>query len=299
VEHIFPASWINANFDIWIGHSEDVVAWERLRDAREFYGRSKESHAKAVPGAPTEQQLAAAYESVLAAEGSDWCWWYGPEHSSTDDAEFDALYRKHLTEIYLQLGAEAPDKLAEPIKRRPERAVVVPPSAYLEVRVDGRETSYFEWLGAGLYAADRRGSSMHGRSYFLKELRYGFSDQFLYVRVDTFPEMLGRLGDCEFRITVRAEEELRVIVCVEEGRLAGYQVESNDTPLLGPEELVAAALDKILEVAIARDLFKLHGQTSLALGVTLWQGGLPVDVLPAESWLEVKLGAEAFSWSQD
>src|SRR5437764_12038384 len=27
---IFPASWINANFDVWIGHSEDVQAWDYL-----------------------------------------------------------------------------------------------------------------------------------------------------------------------------------------------------------------------------------------------------------------------------
>src|SRR3981189_3151146 len=27
---IFPGSWINANFDVWIGHSEDVQAWDYL-----------------------------------------------------------------------------------------------------------------------------------------------------------------------------------------------------------------------------------------------------------------------------
>ncbi len=299
VESIFPGSWINANFDVWIGHREDVAAWELLRDAREFYARAEQGRAKGLPGAPSAQQLAAAYESVLAAEGSDWCWWYGPEHSSANDAEFDALYRKHLTEIYLQLGADAPDELAEPIKRQPERAVVAPPSTYLSVRVDGRETSYFEWLGAGLYSADRRSTAMHGRSYFLHELRYGFDEQFLYVRVDTFPEMLARLRDCEFRVTLRANEELRVVVRLEEGRLAGYLVESKDICLLGPDELLAVAFDKILEVAAARRLFSLGGRSSFALGVALWQGGLPVDVLPAEGWLEVKLGAEAFSWSAD
>src|ERR1700674_2112522 len=30
---IFPASWINANFDVWIGSAEDVAAWELLWDA--------------------------------------------------------------------------------------------------------------------------------------------------------------------------------------------------------------------------------------------------------------------------
>ena len=38
------------------------------------------------------------------AEGSDWCWWYGPEHSTANDEEFDMLYRKHLSNIYRLLG---------------------------------------------------------------------------------------------------------------------------------------------------------------------------------------------------
>src|SRR5713226_4062124 len=40
---IFPASWINANFDVWIGHSEDIAAWELLWDAREAYARAFEA----------------------------------------------------------------------------------------------------------------------------------------------------------------------------------------------------------------------------------------------------------------
>jgi alpha-amylase/alpha-mannosidase (GH57 family) len=297
VEHIFPASWISANFDVWIGHSEDVTAWDLLREAREFYGAAVARRARGAANAPTEQQIAAAYESVLAAEGSDWCWWFGPEHSSANDAEFDALYRKHLSEIYIALGAEAPDALAEPIKRKPEHAVVAVPSAYLRVQVDGRETSYFEWLGAGFYSADRRSGAMHGRAYFLHDLRYGFSEQFFYVRVDPFPDALAELRDCEFRVTVRAAEELRVVARIEEGNLAGYLMESKHVCLLGPDEMVVVAFGKILEVAIAKEMFALEGRASLALGVALWQGGLPVDVLPAEGWLEVKLGDESFGWT--
>jgi hypothetical protein len=30
--------------------------------------------------------------------------------------------------------------------------------------------------------------------------------------------------------------------------------------------------------------------------VALWHGGLPVDVLPAEGFLEVALGDEHYSW---
>src|SRR2546422_3293981 len=244
VKGIFPASWINANFDIWIGHAEDVTAWNLLREAREFYAEVKRSREKGSANAPNQQQLSAAYESLLAAEGSDWCWWYGPENSSVNDAEFDAIYRKHLTEVYIALGASAPDALAEPIKRRPERAAVAAPSGYLQVNVDGRETSYFEWLGAGLYSANRRSGAMHGRSFFLHELRYGFDEKFLYVRVDVFKDAMAGLRDCEFRVTLRAGEEVRVVARLEEGGEAGQLLESKDVCLLGPDEMVSVAFVK-------------------------------------------------------
>ena len=83
---IFPASWINANFDVWIGSGEDVVAWEHLHRARDFYSQQADNAAKGFPKAPTSKQLAASYDAILAAEGSDWCWWYGPEHSSANEA---------------------------------------------------------------------------------------------------------------------------------------------------------------------------------------------------------------------
>ncbi len=294
---IFPASWINANFDVWIGSGEDVMAWDHLRRARDFYAQQAESAAKGFPRAPTPEQLAAAYEALLGAEGSDWCWWYGPEHSSVNDAEFDAFYRKLLTEVYLALGAEAPDVLAEPIKRQPERALILPPSAYLKVNVDGRESTYFEWMGAGLYSADRRSSSMHGRLRLLHELRYGFDDKRFHLRVDVFAETLAELRDAEFRITIRTEQELRVVVRLEEGRVSGYLVESRDLCLLGPDEVVKVACDKILEVSVAKEMFMLGDRKSILLGVAIWEGGLPVDLLPAEGMLEIQLGSEHFGWS--
>src|ERR1700736_3771008 len=222
ISGIFPASWINANFDVWIGHAEDVAAWELLWDARQAYGRAAEARKQDRHGAPTETALGAAYESLLAAEGSDWAWWFGPEHSTANDAEFDALYRKHLTGIYLALGQVAPEELAKPIKRRPEHALQMAPTAYLKTIVDGRDTSYFEWLGAGLYSPERRGGAMHGRIFHLRERRYGFEEDRFSVRVDPFLEALCEMEDPEFRITIGSAEELTVVVKLERGRLREF-----------------------------------------------------------------------------
>ncbi len=293
---IFPASWISANFDIWIGDREDVAGWQLLGEARKFYAEQAELRTLGAKEAPGQKQLDAAYEALLAAEGSDWFWWYGPEHSSSNDAEFDAMFRKQLTTVYRALGREAPDELAEPIKRLAEPAVVAAPQDFLRVRVDGRESSYFEWLGAGLYSADRHGGSMHGRTPVLHELRYGFDEEKLYVRLDVFPEAAPNLRDAEFRVTVQGDQELRIIAWIENGDLTGYRAETHDLCLLGPDPLIEVAYGKILEIAVARELIVKAPRESIRLGATLWEGGLPVDVLPPSGWTEVRLGAENFSW---
>jgi alpha-amylase/alpha-mannosidase (GH57 family) len=293
---IFPASWINANFDVWIGHSEDITAWELLWDAREAYARAEEAHKKGRPSAPAETALKEAHESLLAAEGSDWCWWFGPEHSTFNDAEFDALYRKHLTGVYLALGQVAPEELAKPIKRRPEHAVQLAPTGFLRVKVDGRDSSYFEWLGAGLYSPERRGGSMHGRVFYLHELRYGFEDDRFCVRIDTFAETMSELEDPEFRITLGGAEEITIVVKLDGSHIQEFAVEKERVCLLNPKSVAEAAFERILEVAVRRNQLNLKGQSRLRLGVALWHGGLPVDVLPAEGFLDVQLGEDNSAW---
>jgi alpha-amylase/alpha-mannosidase (GH57 family) len=293
---IFPASWISANFDVWIGHSEDVAAWELLWDAREAYGKAADAQKQGRDGAPTETALKEAMESLLAAEGSDWCWWFGPEHSTANDAEFDALYRKHLTAVYLALGQVAPQELAKPIKRQPEHALQLAPTSFLKIAVDGRDTSYFEWLGAGLYSPERRGGAMHGRTFYLHELRYGFEEDRFCVRVDPFLDLLGELEDCEFRITIGTAEEINIVVKLMRGHLQEFAVEKGRLCLLNPKSVAEASFDRILEVSIHRSELSLKGQTKLRLGVALWHCGLPVDVLPAEGYLEVQLGEDHSAW---
>jgi len=294
LEGIFPASWISANFDVWIGHGEDVRAWDLLRDARETYERAlqRAEGSNAIP----RERLASAYEALLVAEGSDWCWWFGPEHGSSNDAEFDQLYRKHLTEVYTELGESVPDALALPIKRAAERGQREPATSYLDVTVDGRETSYFEWMGAGMYSTDQRSGTMHGRSYVLGNLYYGFAPQRFYIRVDAVADAMSDIHDFQMRLTLWDSRETRITLRVADRKVAQCVVEQEGACLLHPAPVVSAAYGKILEVSLARELFDLKNRRELLLSVALWEGGLPLDVLPVEGLLQVPLGEDNYAW---
>jgi len=176
LDGIFPGSWINANFDVWIGADEDNLAWEYLLKARCAY-----DDAKNVP----EESRKLAYEELLIAEGSDWNWWYGPEHGSENRPEFDQLYRDHLKNVYRALGQEIPAELSRPIlKGFGEGEHQEAPVNSIHPVMDGEVTSHFEWLGAGRYRPDPRSGAMHGGSAGAQEMFYGWDDANLYVRLD-------------------------------------------------------------------------------------------------------------------
>ncbi|HLH41042.1 MAG TPA: glycoside hydrolase family 57 protein [Bryobacteraceae bacterium] len=175
LDWIFPGSWINANFDIWIGAEEDNRAWELLLEAR---------HAYAGAGHVSDEMRRLAYEELLIAEGSDWNWWYGPEHSSDNRPEFDQLYRDHLSNVYRALGLEPPEALARPILKSQEGEFHSPPANPIHPVLDGEVTSFFEWLGAGEYRPDPRGGAMHGGGAPVRAMFYGADGRDLFVRID-------------------------------------------------------------------------------------------------------------------
>ena len=290
--HVVPGSWINANFDVWIGADEDNRAWDLLAEARDFFAENSLK-----PGMDA-RQIELARQEVWIAEGSDWCWWYGPEHSSAHDEEFDLLYRKHLSNVYRMLRASPPDELAVPIKRPKARALMVPPSGRIEPRVDGEVTNYFEWLGAGLYLPDFRSGSMHGAAAFIDALYYGYSDRALYLRVDPSAAFLKEHSEFEIRVNVNGENRVRLHAPVREGKLGAVEFARGDRPfekLLAGGEL-QVALARIFECRLDYALLGLKPHERIGLQVSLWINELPVQVIPQEGWLMLELTEDFLAW---
>jgi alpha-amylase/alpha-mannosidase (GH57 family) len=151
--HIFPGSWINANFDIWIGAEEDNTSWRLLLDAREAVDQAERA---------TPAQKREAMEEIMIAEGSDWNWWYGPEHESANAIEFDQLYREHLSNVYRSLGIPTPPELSRPI-----------------LQSAGDQSNV-----GGIYKVDQRSGSMHGKRPLVKEVHYGIDAGAIALRID-------------------------------------------------------------------------------------------------------------------
>ncbi len=176
IKHIEPGSWINGNFDIWIGHEEDNKAWDLLHEARESFER--------ISAKLPAKRRAQAFREITISEGSDWCWWYGDEHKSSQAAEFDELFRYHLKQVYSILRIDAPPQLDEPIKRRVEQLNYRQPARSISPKV-GVERVAAGWKNAGFIGQEQLTGAMQKAGLQIKRVSFGNDRTSIYLMIET------------------------------------------------------------------------------------------------------------------
>lgn len=180
IPRLFAGSWINHDFGIWIGHREDNLSWDYLNEVRDMVAANIEINRDRL--AP--EQIATAWKEIYIAEGSDWNWWYGDDHTSGIDEEFDQLYRDHLMTACQALGMQPPSFLYIPIKTKGVPGHATEPKSFIHPTIDGRNTTYYEWFAAGVYDPSLGGGSMHQAQYLIRRVHYGFDADNFYFRFD-------------------------------------------------------------------------------------------------------------------
>ncbi len=287
IENLFAGSWISHNFAIWIGHSEDREAWDLLHQTRQFLVRAEQE------GTLPATEYVRAWEEIYIAEGSDWCWWYGDDHSSSLDALFDQLFRKHLQNVYAILQVPPPSQLNRPISHGQQRILHTSPRGFLDVLVDGRR-SYFEWLNAGLYVAgSERGTMAMVTAGVIKEIHFGFDLERLMIRCDT---------------ATRASEDLRHVAELRIGFVepCGYVIRIwhpgradarpelfKDNQLI-PDARISYAAEQIVELTVHFADLKVLPNAPLQWYVEVLSDKQSLDRAPREGVMEMTVPSADF-----
>jgi alpha-amylase/alpha-mannosidase (GH57 family) len=267
---LHSGSWIDSDYHIWIGHPEKNRGWELLARARRAL---VEAH-------KTPAEFPEAWESLYAAEGSDWFWWFGEDHYTADKGIFDRIFREHLQAVYARAGLPAPSWLQVAVSRftrRPDLATQ--PLGFVKPRIDGRPTHFYEWYAAGRHRLGAGGGSMHRDAGIGRDLYFGYDAANLYVRLDfatsippgpEFDLLLDFLAPKVVRVLIRGLEpgERPVVRRAEDGVFV---------EVAGAECRIAT----VLELALPFERLGLAAGDSVDLLVQLMQDGVPVESLPA------------------
>jgi hypothetical protein len=290
---IFPGSWINSDFYIWIGHADDHRAWGQLAEARRALDTSR-------PGLP-EAALARAREEMLIAEGSDWFWWYGDDHSSEHDMEFDELFRVHLRNIYRALEKPIPEELfVSNITTEPPATVLEPPTAFIHPVIDGEVTDYFEWVGAGCADSVTAAGAMHQvaeAAAGIGLVEFGFDLEHLYLRIDGTRPMAELLaGGVSLTVRFLKPVGFRVVAQFQRGTLEALlerRHDGGDWKPAGKSGIVAAA-GRVLEMEIPFAALQVKTADPVAFFVVLTREIAELQQHPRQTPIELEVPDRRF-----
>jgi alpha-amylase/alpha-mannosidase (GH57 family) len=276
---LHSGSWIDSDFHIWIADPVKNRAWELLGRARARFDR-----AVAEGVAPDKRE--AAFERLLAAEGSDWFWWFGEPFHSMEDALFDALFRAHLAGAYQALGLAPPRELDEPVAAHKPvaEAAVTAPINLIRPQIGGNR--FYDWQGAGRYRVPR-GAAM-ADSPLVAAVLFGFDKKTLFVRLEPAEGRAAEVAAARVEIEVGGGARTRLLSSTAEGlRLDG-------------EREGGSVHGRTVELAVPFAALEAKPGDKLLLTIRLFSGDAPLARYPADGALTVTVpddGFEAANWS--
>ncbi|RLS59114.1 MAG: alpha-amylase/alpha-mannosidase [Planctomycetota bacterium] len=284
---LHAGSWIDANFYIWIGHSEDREAWDVLHETRAYLKKQEAS------GQHQAELIARAWREIDIAEGSDWCWWYGDDRNSGQDDLFDLLYRRHLQNVYRLFGESPPTTLLRPICKIQSASLHTQPVDLLRVIPDGRRR-FFDWKPAGVFiAGSERGTMARVTEGLIRKLHFGFDETTLLIRCDT----LGRTAEdllSTYELRIRFVEpdghEVRVrcdgTICWGAVLLRGVNIETS---------AVQAGVYDFAVIAIPLADLNLTSGQACHFFVEVFEERQSIDRIPSEGLIQLTVPPADFS----
>jgi alpha-amylase/alpha-mannosidase (GH57 family) len=292
---VFSGSWINHNFAIWIGHPEDNASWNYLSRTRQDLVEWEREHGDD----PHREARALAWEALYVAEGSDWNWWYGDDHSSSMDMEFDQLYRAQLSAVYRTLGKPVPDYLHVPIRQhRFLPGTVVQPTALLTPSLDGSVSDYFEWLAAGYVDAKGANGAMHQAESAFQGVYFGFDLERLYLRIDLNRQWLETHPLTQHELGIRflgpQPRLLRIRTLVGGTVLDLYRKDDQDRWVVVQEHGLRSAVKRVIELSIPFTDLEARPGEELRFWLFLRAGEKELERCPRPGPIGTKVPDERF-----
>jgi alpha-amylase/alpha-mannosidase (GH57 family) len=291
IERLHAGSWINANFRVWIGHEEDNRAWDLLAQTRQAL-----TDYASKDGDPAK--IARAWEEIYIAEGSDWCWWYGDDHYTENDEEFDLLFRTHLMNVYRIIGLDVPDDLQISILREDRKALpTVELTAFISPTIDGQVTNYFEWLPAGHYNVTQGGGAMHRVASIIEHIYYGFDLKNMFIRLDPSGNLKDeKVADLAFFINFLNPRglDIEVRIVPQDQRVSATLFRGENGNRHQEITINTIAANDIIELAVPFDMIGVKPNDEVQIFVTVERAGSEVEKWPYRGYIQFKVPTEDF-----
>ena len=292
LERLHPGSWINADFGIWIGHEEDNLSWDYLTNTREKLEEFQRQNSGV--------DASGAWRALYAAEGSDWNWWYGDEHTTETQEEFDELFRSNLMKVFREMGRDVPAELYVPILRH-DRGIAPTLSirGFISPKIDGLVTSYYEWYQGAQMDVKKSGGSMHKSESLITGLYYGFNKDNLFLRLDPRIPFSELEEGITFSIITSRPRPVRITCPVTGRNIKADLFDQVNEEWVFRKEIADAAAQDVFEIGIPFADLGAREKDEINLFISIRKGSEEIERCPWRGHISVTVPTpefEAMMW---
>jgi alpha-amylase/alpha-mannosidase (GH57 family) len=257
ISGLHAGSWIDSNFRVWIGDPEKNQAWTEL-------GRARHMLDELSAGDPRRDEC---WKWLLKAQCSDWFWWYGEPFNSMYESEFDELFRGYLKALYSTAGREPPPALDVPISLPPRPERRLQPTFPMSPTIDGRDTFFYEWIGACHVDPRQWGTAMGRTEHIIRRLYYGFGADEVFLRFDP-ADTLHPQSATVLRLHVLGDQQTTL------------EIPLGHSQAIQEREGIRWAFQDIIEVAVRRDHIELPRGGECQFWLELTDGSMVLEKIP-------------------
>ncbi|MHB8070853.1 MAG: hypothetical protein ACYDHF_02680 [Candidatus Cryosericum sp.] len=263
-----PGSWIDGNFRVWIGEQEDNRAWQYLQSTREDWEQFDSS----------EQERSRM--SLLAAEGSDWNWWYGRDRTPQTATQFDDLFRRHLSNVYTQAGRQIPDRLLVPVLDSGLAVITFVPVGLVSPRIDGGPRRYLDWASAHHIRPESGGGAMNSGAPVVTSMHVGYDLSNLYFLVQFAPQA---------STTIDLRVELHLASPGGSTRLTVHRDDGQVTASIEPTGPMTWAMRETMQVQLPFETLRAQRGDAVRFTVVVLGEGRLMSTIPSRGVMSIDL----------
>ncbi len=198
------------------------------------------------------------------------------------------LFREHLKNIFRYLDKPVPDYLSIPVISEGISTPFTSPKEFLVVKYDGRDSNYFEWIGAGKFdVKSEKGAMDSDAELIMEKIFFGFDLNNFFLRINMVDDVKDIL-DKNKRIVVHFLSPKTVTVEISRNSKNKFHASLNGTAL------DSIAVNKILEFGIGFDKLGFSQREVVQFYVELFEGKHPKERAPSGVPLSFEVPDEEF-----
>jgi hypothetical protein len=196
--------------------------------------------------------------------------------------------------VYIEMGKEVPPNLFVPVLRE-DRSITptITIRGFIEPKIDGIVTSYYEWYQGAYMDIKKSGGSMHRAESILSHFYYGFNKDNLFLRLDPAIPFSELPDNIEFSINLINPSQIKIPIWIKPS-LKAELLKKRNGEWEKIKDILDVAVEDIFEIKIPFSDLNARENDEINLSTSVIKDGEEIERCPWRGYITITVPTPEF-----